>query len=125
MKYFTFDKNKYPDVEDMIKRLESMGRKLVTIVDPHIKVDSNYYIYENAKKNGFFIKDKKMKDFVGDCWPGKSSWIDFMNEKAREFWAEQFLTDNYRHTNENVYIWNDMNEPAVFNQIKNSFPPGS
>ena len=42
MKYFTFDKEKYPDVQGMIKMLEEDGRKLVTIVDPHIKVDKEY-----------------------------------------------------------------------------------
>ena len=87
-KYFTFDKEKYPNIEQMLERLERDGRKLVTIVDPHIKVDPNYHIYEQAKKKGYFVKDPSMKDFVGQCWPGRSCWIDFLNEEAREFWAE-------------------------------------
>ena len=29
----------------MINELVNDGRKLVTIVDPHIKVDENYWIY--------------------------------------------------------------------------------
>lgn len=82
MKYFTFDQVKYPNVPGLIGTLEGDGRKLVTIVDPHIKVDNHYNIYKIAKENEFFVKTKNLKDFVGKCWPGDSCWIDFLNSDA-------------------------------------------
>ena len=30
-------------------------------------------------------------------------------------WADQFKFENYVGSNENLYTWNDMNEPSVFN----------
>ena len=32
----------------MIKKLESKGRKLVTIVDPHVLIDPKYYVYAES-----------------------------------------------------------------------------
>lgn len=32
------------------------GRKMVTIIDPHIKKDDNYHVYKEAKELGYFIK---------------------------------------------------------------------
>lgn len=38
-----------------------------------------------------------------------------MNPAIREWWAEHFLLDNYPGSTKNLYVWNDMNEPSVFN----------
>merc|ERR1712131_189784 len=49
-RYFTWDQNKFNDPKTMIDGVSAMGRKMVTIVDPHIKVDNNYYIYKGAQE---------------------------------------------------------------------------
>ena len=36
-RYFTWDKNKFPNPVQMQDELAATGRKMVTIVDPHIK----------------------------------------------------------------------------------------
>lgn len=41
------------------------GRKLVTIIDPHIKKDDNYYVYKEAVEKGYLTKDKDGKDYDG------------------------------------------------------------
>ena len=73
-RYFTWDSIKFPDPVDTINHLASYGRKMVTIIDPHIKVDSNYKIYSEAKEKGYFIKDKDGNDMEGWCWPGTISF---------------------------------------------------
>ncbi|EGT43911.1 CBN-AAGR-4 protein [Caenorhabditis brenneri] len=113
--YFTFDKDAFAHPEEMVKDLADKGRKLVTIVDPHIKKDSKYYIYKEAKKNKLLVKDAKGSIYVGNCWPGDSTYIDFLNPEARSWWSEQFSFDKYKGTSNDVHIWNDMNEPSVFN----------
>ena len=37
------------------------GRRMVTIIDPHIKRDSNYPIHKEATSKGYYIKDNDGK----------------------------------------------------------------
>lgn len=47
-RYFTWDKNTFPTPIEMQKNLSAHGRKMVTIVDPHIKRDNRYPIHKEA-----------------------------------------------------------------------------
>jgi hypothetical protein len=115
-RYFTWDKNLFPNPIPMQEKLSSQGRKMVTIVDPHIKRDDNYYIHKKATEKGLYIKDKTgKKDYDGWCWPGSSSYLDFTNEHVRNWWAKQFAYDHYIGSTPSLFTWNDMNEPSVFN----------
>lgn len=61
---------------------------MVTIVDPHVKVDAKYSVYREGERLGVFVKEKDgRKNFEGKCWPGRSVWVDFISERGREFWA--------------------------------------
>ena len=96
-RYFTWDHNTFPNPVDMQKKLDSQGRRMVTIIDPHIKRDNNYYIHKEATAKGLYIKDKSgSKDFDGWCWPGSSSYLDFTADKVRSWWADQFAYDRYK-----------------------------
>ncbi|EDV29833.1 uncharacterized protein TRIADDRAFT_37096 [Trichoplax adhaerens] len=114
-KYFTWDSTKFPNPEDMQKSLAAKGRKMVTIVDPHIKRDSGYGIDQDASNQGRYVKNKDDNVYEGWCWPGSSSWIDFINPEHRDWWASRFNLDNYPGSTNSLFIWNDMNEPSVFN----------
>jgi len=57
-RYFTWDKSIFPDPVGMIKTLNSKGRNLVVIVDPHIKIDQDYYVYKGAYENSIFLLSK-------------------------------------------------------------------
>jgi alpha 1,3-glucosidase len=41
---------------------------------------------------------------------------------VREWWAQQFTTDKYAGSTQHLYIWNDMNEPSVFNGPEITMP---
>lgn len=115
-RYFTWDHSRFPDPTKMQKTLSDQGRKMVTIVDPHIKRDNRYYIHKEATAKGLYIKDKSgEKDYDGWCWPGSSSYLDFTSAHVRDWWAEQFAYDRYAGSTPSLYTWNDMNEPSVFN----------
>ena len=43
-RYFTWDKVHFPNPEEMTNKLSRHGRKLVTIVDPHIKATPDYEV---------------------------------------------------------------------------------
>ena len=44
-KYFTWDSAKFPDPAAMVTKLHSKGRKLVTVIDPHIKRDEDWKLF--------------------------------------------------------------------------------
>ena len=43
---------------------------MVTIVDPHMKVDNDYNIYKEAKEKKYFVATRDGADYEGHCWPG-------------------------------------------------------
>jgi len=63
-----------------------------------------------------------MTDFEGWCWPGTSLYPDFTDPKMRDYWGSQFALDKYEGTNADLYVWNDMNEPSVFNGPEVTMP---
>lgn len=115
-KYFTWDSSKFADPEGMQRNLSAKGRRLVTIVDPHIKRDSGYSVHSEAAAKGYYVKRADgREDYEGHCWPGTSHWIDFFSPAARDWWAGKFALDQYRGSSASLFIWTDMNEPAIFN----------
>lgn len=114
-KYFTWDPIKFSQPTDMINNLTAKGRKLVTIVDPHIKRDSNYFLHNDAENNDYYVKTKDGKVYEGWCWPGSSSYLDLLNPQIRSYLSSRYLLENYHGSTLDMYIWNDMNEPSVFN----------
>ena len=49
----------------MIDKVASKGRKMVTIVDPHIKRDDNYFMHKEGRDQGLYIKNKDGHDYDG------------------------------------------------------------
>lgn len=46
---------------------------------------------------------------------GSSAWPDFTRPEVRQWWANNFKLEEYVGSTPDLYIWNDMNEPSVFN----------
>ncbi|KAL1504554.1 hypothetical protein AB1Y20_010954 [Prymnesium parvum] len=114
-RYFTWDKFKFPHPKELQEELALTGRKMVTIVDPHIKKDSGYKVYQEAHEKGLFIQTRDGAELDGWCWPGASAYLDFTSPEVREWWAGRFAYDEYEGSTPTLYTWNDMNEPSVFN----------
>ena len=114
-RYFTWDKYKFAHPKEMQQQLAATGRKMVTIVDPHIKKDMGYSVYTEAHEKGYFINKADGQELDGWCWPGSSAYVDFTSEKVRDWWASRFAYDKYEGSTPTLYTWNDMNEPSVFN----------
>ena len=100
----------------MQDNLAAVGRQLVAIVDPHIKRTSDLYVYKEAQDLDILYKKADGKtEFEGWCWTGSSSWVDYFNPKAMSWWIGLFKFDKFKGSRRNLFIWNDMNEPSVFN----------
>ncbi|XP_018115471.1 neutral alpha-glucosidase AB isoform X1 [Xenopus laevis] len=114
-RYFTWDPHKFPNPRNMLSRLKEKKRKMVAIVDPHIKIDSGYRIHNDIQSQNLYIKTKDGSDYEGWCWPGSAAYPDFTNPEMRQWWASMFSYDKYEGSMDNLFVWNDMNEPSVFN----------
>lgn len=114
-KYFTWDHQKFPHPVEMMKNLSSIGRHLTFIIDPHIKRDGNYFFHNDCTDKGYYVKNKDGNVYEGWCWPGSASYPDFFNPEIRKYYADQYLMENFKENSIDSGIWNDMNEPSVFN----------
>ncbi|KAK2445095.1 Glycosyl hydrolase family 31 protein [Trifolium repens] len=121
-RYFTWDRTLFPNPEEMQRKLAGKGRHMVTIADPHIKRDENYFLHKEASEKGYYVKDSSGNDFDGWCWPGSSSYPDTLNPEIRSWWADKFSYQSYVGSTPSLYIWNDMNEPSVFNGPEVTMP---
>lgn len=110
---FTWNDERFPDPDKMIRDLGDDGFKTVVIIDPGIKVDKNYEVYKQGIENGYFCTRADGALMKGSVWPGLCHFPDFTNPKVRVWWAELFegLVENGV-----AGVWNDMNEPAVFEE---------
>jgi alpha 1,3-glucosidase len=121
-KYFTWDSDTFKDPIGMGKQLDEHHRKLVTIIDPHIKNTDNYHVVDEMKKKDLAVHNKDGNIYEGWCWPGSSHWIDAFNPLAIKWWTSLFKYDAFKGSLPNTFIWNDMNEPSVFNGPETTMP---
>jgi len=121
-RYFTWDPKHFEDAGGMLDHMFGKGRKVVTIVDPHLKGDANYTPYTRMRDADVFTRSANNSQFEGFCWPGPSFYPDFCNPTAREEWAKLFDPDIYPHSRPYLYTWNDMNEPSVFDGPEVTMP---
>ena len=112
---FTVDRQRFPHFEEMVSELKEAGIRIVPIVDPGVKEDPEYPVYSEGVKKDYFCRYLEGNIYFGEVWPGKSAFPDFASSPVREWWGEQHRF----YTNTGIEgIWNDMNEPAVFNETK-------
>jgi alpha-glucosidase len=108
---FTWDKNRFPDPAALHRRLAAQGVHTIAIVDPGVKQDDAYSVYQQGLANNYFLRRTDGSLFVGEVWPGKSVFVDYTQEAARRWWGD------LHHTLLDVGvsgIWTDMNEPSDF-----------
>ncbi len=116
---FTFDTEKFPDPKGLNDHLHGIGFKSVWMIDPGLMTDENYPAYREGKRGDHFVKNRFGHDFVGKVWPGPCSFPDFTRKRTRDWWAT--LYREYMATGLDG-VWNDMNEPAVFDVPNKQMP---
>ena len=108
---FTWDRSRFPDPARMIADLRAMGMRSVLYMDPGVKVDPNYEIYQEGIRGGYFLRKPDGGVFVGKVWPGDCVFPDFTSSRVREWWGalhRGLLSAGA------AGFENDMNEPDVF-----------
>jgi alpha-glucosidase len=117
---FTWDKKGFPDFVGTIAELHQMGFKVVAILDPGVKVDPNYAVYQSGIEHNVFVKYPDGKIAAGVVWPGLCHFPDFTSAAVREWWAKQ--VESLLATGLDG-LWNDMNEPLYFSANDAIDPP--
>lgn len=107
---FTWNDKTFPDPKAMLSRLNEQGFRVITIIDPGVKVEPGYPIFDEALKRDVLCVTEGGDLYIGQVWPGKTAFPDFFTPEARDWWGEL----NAAHVQSGLAgIWNDMNEPAT------------
>jgi alpha-glucosidase len=107
---FTWDEQKFPDVPGMLAKMKGQKLRLVTIVDPGVKAEPGNALFDEGRAKNLFCKTDAGQIYIGQVWPGRTAFPDFVKAETRLWWGEH----NARHVASGVAgIWNDMNEPAT------------
>jgi alpha-glucosidase len=143
---FTFDRGHFPDPARLNADLLGMGFHNVWMIDPGMKADdargpadrpdaeranesaaarerelARYRsMLESGRQADVFVKNAAGREFRGAVWPGDCVFPDFTAPRVRAWWASlypPFLAHGVSG------VWNDMNEPALFNVQSKTMPP--
>jgi len=106
---FTVDPDRFPDLGRLAAHAAATGARLVTIVDPGVKIDPDYDVYREGRDQHRFCTDAHGHVAEGVVWPGRSAFPDFTDPGTRAWWAGKYRTLTDRGV---AGIWHDMNEPT-------------
>ena len=113
---FTFDEERFPNPNGLNDYLHGNGFKSVWILDPGVKFEPGYAVYDEGLEGDHFIRKPDGELFVARSWPGESVWPDYTRPETRAWWGTYILDflDNGIDG-----IWIDLNEPSIIS------PPGA
>lgn len=146
---FTFDRGHFPDPKKLNADLLAMGFHNVWMIDPGVKsrkergkddrpqadLDKEPQAARDARakelakfdgivasgtKADVWVKRANGKTYEGEVWPGWCYFPDYTQPKVRDDWWAPLYRDFMAQGITGV--WNDMNEPAVFNVQSKTMP---
>jgi len=106
---FRFDPRRFPQPGRLLRELAAQGFRVVTIIDPGVKVDPEWDVFREGVARGFFCRERGGALPALRVWPGDAALPDFNRAEVRAWWGGL-----HRPLVEAgvAGIWNDMNEPA-------------
>lgn len=118
---FTVNRKAFPDFEGLVGEFSAKGIRTVPIVDMHIAAapDQDYAPYDRGMAGDHFLKRADGSTYVAPVWPGPSVFPDFTRAKTRD-WFGGLYSDLAKAGV--AGIWNDMNEPAIFETPTKTMP---
>jgi alpha-glucosidase len=116
---FTFDPNTFSNPKNLNDQLHEQGFHSVWMIDPGVKKETGFSVHDQCVEQDLAVRhrhpskeDPNQKFFEGPVWPGNCVFPDFTMEETSEWWGglyKDFMAQGVDG------VWNDMNEPAVFN----------
>jgi alpha-glucosidase len=90
--------------------LEKNGRRIIPIIDPGVKFETGYDVYDDGHKHMVFCQTSEGREYIGLVWPGETVFPDFTQAKVRNWWADyaaKFRVSGFGG------CWVDMNDPST------------
>lgn len=143
---FAFDRIQFPDPLRFNRELQSKGWSCIWMINPGLKLDPEMNVDERkaAEKAGpealaawekevatlreilrtgteknVWVQDAKGQPYRGAVWPGMCHFPDYTMPETRKWWAELYKPFMAQGIDG---VWNDMNEPAIFNVASKTMP---
>jgi len=145
---FTFDSRRFPDPKRLNDDLHALNFHTVWMIDPGLKSDERApstpptpvattpdtpdqaaaravvrsrfaAMREEGQRRHFYVQRADGTDYEGEVWPGQCYFPDFTRADVRAWWGGLYA-DYLAQGIDGV--WNDMNEPAVFNVPTKTMP---
>jgi alpha-glucosidase len=116
---FTWNAESFPDPKGLIDDLHEQGFRSIAILDPGIKWEPGHRVFESGGAVDAWVRAADGGLFTGVVWPGICVFPDFTRGAVRRWWSElvvEFLDVGLDG------LWNDMNEPAVFQVESKTMP---
>jgi alpha-glucosidase len=107
---FTVNGEHWPEPEAGLGALRRRGFRVVPILDPGVKLDPGYDVYDDGKRRRMFCLSPERKPYVGYVWPGQTVFPDFSLARVRSWWAKRvaaFARQGF------AGAWVDMNDPST------------
>lgn len=108
---FTVDKQHFPNgTKQPFAELLAENRRVVAIIDPGVKQEKGYEVYDDGVKKEVFCQTCEGGEFVGLVWPGETVFPDFTLPETRTWWANRVADFTLQGFGG---YWVDMNDPST------------
>ncbi|RKH42171.1 glycoside hydrolase family 31 protein [Corallococcus sicarius] len=110
-KVWTWDGARYPDPAGLVKEAAAQGVRVVPIVDPALKLEEGWALYEEARSRDYLVRYDRGGVLVGEVWPKPAVFPDLTRPEVQRWWGglhRDFVELGI------AGFWNDMNEPSCF-----------
>jgi len=116
---FTFDKKGFPNPAALNDYLHKMGFKSVWMINPGVKAEKGYFVYDQGAAGDHWVKRADGKEYNGEVWPGMCAFPDFTRPETRTWWASLYKPFMALGVDG---VWNDMDEPAILKVKSKTMP---
>ncbi len=115
---FTWKSESFPDPERMNKEMAEQGFHIIPVINPGIKADRDYFVYQQGLEHGYLCRKQGGDLFMGTAWPDDCNFADFSRAEVRTWWGDLF----HGFLKQGIAgSWNDMNEPSQATMMEKKY----
>lgn len=111
-KDFTVDPDKYGNFKQVLDKLHEQHRYYVPLTDAAIAYADDYKSYKRGSENNVFVQTHDNKEFIGEVWPGKTVYPDWLARNTFNWWLGELK--DFHEIVPYDGVWLDMNEVSCF-----------